>query len=98
MAQDHPAGRVASRRVIPGVIHEASASVTMVWPAWLWIGTRLKFSLWLANRLATWTGVGYLWRRLRSRRWFWLWMVLANLLSLGALAAVFFWLHRSSVE
>ncbi len=65
----------------------------MVWPAWLWVGTRLKFSLWLANRLATWTGLVYLWRRLRSRRWFWLWVALANLVSLGVLVAVFFWLR-----
>ena len=69
----------------------------MVWPSWLWIGTRLKLSLWLANRLATWTGLVYLWRRLRSRRLFWLWVIIVNLISLGALAFLFLWLHRLSL-
>ena len=70
----------------------------MVWPSWLWIGTRLKFSLWLGNRLATWTGLLYLWRRWRARRWFWVWFVLVNLLSIAGLAAVLFWLHRHAIE
>ena len=72
----------------------------MVWPAWLWIGTRTKVSLWVLNRLATWTGLVYLWRRFRSRprRTFWLWMMVVNLVSLGGLALLFFCLHRLSVE
>ena len=66
----------------------------MVWPTWLWIGTPLKFSLWLMNRIATSTGVLYLWRRLRSRRHFWAWFVLVNTVSLGLLVLLFFWIHQ----
>lgn len=69
-----------------------------MWPAWLWIGTPLKFSLWLINRIATWTGVFYLWRRWRSRRHVWWWMIVVNTLSLGALGLLFFWLHLRSVH
>ena len=65
----------------------------MVWPAWLWVGTRLKLSLWLANRLATGTSLLYLGRRLRSRRFFWLWFILINVCSLSLLALLFFWLR-----
>lgn len=68
----------------------------MVWPSWLWIGTRLKFFLWLGNRLATWTGVFWLWKRFRSRRTMWLWVMLINVVSFGALCGVFFWLHLRS--
>ena len=69
----------------------------MVWPSWLWIGTRLKFVLWLTNRLATWTGITYFWKRFRSQRFFWWWVVLMNAVSFGGLCLVFFWLHvRSS--
>lgn len=60
----------------------------MVWPHWLWIGTPLKFSLWLLNRLATWTGLLYVWRRRRSKRLFWVWLILINAVSLGALLLV----------
>lgn len=70
----------------------------MVWPSWLWVGTPLKVSLWVANRLATWTGLVYLWRRFRSHRWFWMWVVLANFISLGGLVFLFFWLHRLALE
>ena len=72
--------------------------VKTVWPAWLWIGTPTKVGLWAVNRVATWTGVAYLWKRFRSRRVFWLWMVAVNLVSFGALALLFFCLHRFSRE
>ncbi len=65
----------------------------MVWPSWLWIGTRLKFLLWLVNRLLTWTGLLYVWRRFRSHRWFWLWFTVINVVSLAGLGLLFFWLH-----
>lgn len=66
----------------------------MAWPVWLGIGTPLKFSLWLFNRLATWTGLLYLWKRWRAHRWFWWWVVVVNGASWGLLMLVFFWLHR----
>ena len=66
----------------------------MLWPSWLWFGTPLKFWLWLVNRLATWTGVFYAWRRFRTQRGFWVWATLANLISWGGLALLFFWLHH----
>ena len=69
----------------------------MIWPPWLWIGTPMKFGLWLSNRITTWLGSFYLWRRFRSRRSLWFWLILVNVLSWGLLGAVFFWLsHRAS--
>ena len=65
----------------------------MVWPSWLWIGTPLKFFIWLGNRLLTWTGLYYVWTRFRSRRDFWLWFILINLTSMGGLILLLFWLH-----
>ena len=46
----------------------------MIWPAWLWIGTPLKFSVWMTNRLATWTGSFYVWKRARSKQRVWMWL------------------------
>ena len=69
----------------------------IVWPAWLWIGTRLKFGLWLFNRLGTWTGSFFFWKRFRSRRRIWVWLMLINFLSLGALGLLFYWLHLRAV-
>ena len=66
----------------------------MIWPAWLWIGTPVKFATWLVNRLATWSGSFYLWKRLRSHRFFWLWFVVINTVSMGMLVAALFWLHH----
>ncbi len=68
----------------------------IVWPTWLWIGTPFKLTLWLANRLATWTGLAYVWRRFRTQRHRWIWLTIINTVSLAALAAVFFWLHIRS--
>ena len=68
----------------------------MPWPAWLWIGTPLKAGLWIGNRLFTWTGLLYFWRRFRSQRFFWLWLILINTASLGSLCLLFFWLHLRS--
>ena len=65
----------------------------MVWPAWLWIGTPFKFSLWLTNRLASGGGVWYLWWRWRAKRFFWLWVILINVVSWGGLILLFFWLR-----
>ncbi len=64
-----------------------------MWPAWLWIGTKLKMLLWLGNRVVTWTGLLYFWSRFRTRRLVWLWVGLINLGSLVLLGTVFFWLH-----
>lgn len=63
-------------------------------PPWLWIGTPLKVLLWLGNRCLTWTGLFFLWRRFRSSRGVWLWLLLVNAASLSALALLFFWLHH----
>ena len=68
----------------------------MAWFSWLWIGTPFKFALWLANRVATWTGLFFLWRRWQSRRHAWLWLLLLNAVSFGALALIFFWLRARS--
>lgn len=68
----------------------------MAWPAWLWIGTRLKFFLWLGNRLTTWIGSFVVWKRFRARRKIWVWLFLINAASLFALGLVFLWLHLRS--
>ena len=66
----------------------------MVWPSWLWIGTPLKFFLWLGNRLATWTGSLYFWKRFRTKKAVWAWLFLLNAVSMGSLCGLFFWLYR----
>lgn len=63
------------------------------WPSWLWISSPVKCVIWLGNRLLTWTGIYYVWRRFRSRRRFWCWFILINLASLSTLIGLFFWLH-----
>ena len=70
----------------------------MWWPAWLSIGTPLKFWLWLGNRLATGAGVLSFWRRHRARRIVWVWVVLINVVSLAGLGVVFFWLSQTTVR
>ena len=70
----------------------------MTWPAWLWLGSRLKLSLWLGNRIATWTGLYYFWKRFRARRDFWVWCLVINLVSLAVLGGVLYWIWlRASV-
>lgn len=63
-------------------------------PSWLWVGTPVKFALWVFNRVATATGVLYFWKRLRASRYFWFWLFLINAVSLGFLVLFFFWLHH----
>ena len=63
----------------------------MLWPPWLWISTPVKFLIWLFNRVVTWSGQFYLWKRIRSKRF--LWIALINLCSLGILVLIFFWLR-----
>ncbi|MBI3996221.1 MAG: hypothetical protein HY352_01055 [Candidatus Omnitrophica bacterium] len=65
----------------------------MLLPSWLWIGTPVKVVLWLANRLATWTGSWYFWKRFKGRRRLWLWLLALNALSFTALGGVFYWIH-----
>ena len=65
----------------------------MIWPSWLWIGTPLKFFLWLSNRVATWTGSLYVWKRLRATRHVWWGLLVLNLVSWGGLCLLFFWLR-----
>ena len=68
----------------------------MPWPAWLWIGTRSKFFLWLGNRLATWTGSFWFWKRFRGKRALWVWLLLINAVSFTLLALLLFCLYRRS--
>lgn len=65
------------------------------WPSWLWLGSPLKVWLWVINRLATLTGVLYFWKRIRARRFFWAWLMLINMASLGCLGLVLFWLRHA---
>lgn len=68
----------------------------MWWPSWLWIGTPFKFSLWMLNRFLTWTGLLFFWKRFRASRFVWAWIIVINVVSLGALGIVFLWLHHRS--
>ena len=90
---------VAKKRNVP--IHETTEGSIpyMMWPAWLWIGTRSKFALWLSNRLATWTGSFWFVKRFRGKRpLLWLWLFLINAVSFALLVMLLFWLyHRSAV-
>ena len=67
--------------------------IIKTWPAWLWISTPFKFFLYFINRLLTATGLAYNWKRLRARRFFWVWLVVINGCSLGILFLFFYWLH-----
>ena len=69
----------------------------MPWPAWLWIGTRSTCFLWLSNRLATWTGSFWFWKRFRGTRRLWVWLLLINATSIALLVWLFFWLHHRAV-
>ena len=62
----------------------------IVWPAWLLAGAPVKLVVWLFNRLATWTGAYYLWKRLRAQPLIWFWLFLFNALSLAGVI----WLCR----
>ncbi len=72
----------------------------MIAPWAFLINTPLKLAILVGNRLATWTGLFYLWRRVASRRthgWrtFLLWALGINLVSLSLLAGLLFWFaHR----
>ena len=70
----------------------------IAWPSWLLLSSPVKLVLWIANRLATWTGVFYLWRRFRAKPHFWVWLVLLNACSFGGLCLVFFWLHARAAR
>lgn len=70
----------------------------MPWPAWLLIGSPVKLSVWVVNRLATWTSGLYLWKRHRGRRRVWPWLILLQAASLGVLAVVFRWLAWRSAR
>ncbi|MBI3319959.1 MAG: hypothetical protein HYZ89_05180 [Candidatus Omnitrophica bacterium] len=65
----------------------------------LLLGSPLKLMLWAGNRLATWTGLLYLWRRVakRPQRWrvFLVWALWINLLSLSVMAGLLYWLFAS---
>ncbi len=67
--------------------------LTSVW-AFL-LGSPFKLAMWVGNRIATWTGLAVLWRKLKDvpnrRRRFLAWMVVINTLSVGLLI-VFLWL------
>ena len=66
----------------------------MIWPHWLWIGTPVKFWIWLSSRVTAGLGSFVLWKRHRSGRRLWARILLLNLLSWGALILVFLWLYR----
>ncbi len=71
----------------------------MTGPLAFLLGSPLKLVLWIGNRLATWTGLCYVWQRVKAspRRWraFLLWAVCINLFSLSLLIGVLYWLaHR----
>ena len=70
----------------------------MIWSplfSWVWNLTPFKAVLWLGNRLATWFGMFHFWKRFRARRSVWVWLVLINAVSFGALIVMFVWLqHR----
>ncbi len=67
----------------------------------LLLGSPVKLALWAGNRVATWMGLFFMWRRLKGdpNRWRTFLIVggVINLLSLGVLAAVLWALkHRGA--
>ena len=67
-------------------------------PAWLWLGTRLKFVSWLGNRMVTWAGSLVIWKRFRAKkRWLWAGLLILNAVSLSLLIGFFWFLaHRAA--
>ena len=65
----------------------------MVWPVWLGISSPVKLLLWVGNRLATWTGLFFLWKRWRESRFVWMWLIIVNAISFGGLCFLLFWFH-----
>ena len=64
----------------------------MLWHAvTFWLGSPLKAMLWLGNRLATWTGLFFLWKRFRESRFVWVWLFLINAVSIGGLVMLLRW-------
>ena len=62
-------------------------------------GSPAKIAIWFGNRVATWTGLLVVWKRLKGHpqrpRRFFLWLVLINGVSLALLAGLLWWLtHR----
>ena len=62
------------------------------------LGSPIKLALWAGNRLATWTGLFVVWKRLKGApnrlRTFLLAGAVINLLSLGVLAGVLWMVAR----
>ena len=64
----------------------------MIWApffSWFWGLTPFKALLWLGNRIATWFGMFHFWKRFRSQRLVWVWLLLINAASFGVLIVVF---------
>ena len=69
----------------------------MTGPWLFFIGSPVKLTVWIGNRLATWTGLAVVWQKVkhapnRSRRFF-TWLVALNAVSLLALFGVW-WLLK----
>ena len=71
----------------------------MIWPSWFAWVARLapwKVVLWFGNRITTWVGLFHLWRRFRTRRFVWVWLLLVNAASLSLLVVLFLCVQRWS--
>jgi len=64
------------------------------WPAWLVLNTTAKWWAFWTNRTLTWSGFYAMRKKLRAMKLWWAWLLLVNLLSLGALALLFLWWQR----
>lgn len=64
--------------------------VAAVWG--LLAGSPMNLALWVGNRLATWTGLFFVWKKLHGQphrvHWFLLWGALVNAVSLAGLLVV----------
>lgn len=66
---------------------------------WLFLtGSPVKLSLWIGNRLATWTGLIVAWRKLKGSpnrsRAFFKWLMLINAVSLLVLVVALYMLRH----
>ena len=64
-------------------------------------GSPIKIAVWVGNRIATWTGLVVMWKRLKGHpqrpKHFFLWLVVINGVSLALLVGLLWWLaHRSA--
>lgn len=70
----------------------------MAGPAWWVLLTSWKFSIWAANRAATWTTSWWLWKRHHPGWRRWAWLITLNVVSGAVLFSAWYWLRLRKIR